>query len=273
MNNFKRLLPLPLLVFFLAFLILTRARLAETPVMSRFQDKHEIPILMYHKVNPYPESGGFGLRVPPKQFAWQMGYLKKRGFKTISFNELSNYWEKDAPLPPRPVIITFDDGYRDNYTFAFPILKAKLLKATIFLVSGLVGRTNVWDINTDAQPSNRLLTWDQIREMEKNGIEFGAHTVNHADLARIPPDQAAAEIIRCKQTLEKELGHPVISFAYPYGHYNDTIKSEVAKAGFKVAVTTIVAKNPFRPKDHYALKRLRVTGFTSNEDFIRMVEQ
>lgn len=273
MNNLKRLLPLALLVLILAFLILAKARLAETPVTSLLQNKNEIPILMYHKVNPYSSSGGYGLRVPPKLFAWQMSYLKKRGFATISFNDLYDHWENGAPLPPRPVIITFDDGYQDNYKFAYPILKARKLRATIFLVSGLIGQTNAWDTKDHRHPVNRLLNWSQIKEMDRNGIEFGAHTVTHPNLTRIPPAQAASEIRLCKQTLEKELGHPIYTFAYPYGHFNNTIKNETAKAGFKAAVTTKVAKNSLLPKDHFTLKRLRITGYTHNEDFVRMIEK
>lgn len=272
MNNFKRLIPVALLVLFLVFLLLARARLVEAPVMSLSEAGQKVPILMYHKVNPYPASGGYGLRVPPERFSWQMEYLRKRGFKTLSFNDLTDYWEKGAPLPPRPVIITFDDGYQDNYHFAYPILKANRFKATIFVVSGLVGKTNEWDTGVKAQPVNKLLTWEQIKEMEKGGIEFGAHTKSHADLSLIPPELAATEITLSKQALEKELGHPVLIFAYPYGHFNEAVEKEVAKAGFKAAVSTIVAKNPLQPENHFALKRLRVTGFTTRDDFIKMIE-
>lgn len=270
MRNFKRLLPVAFLIIFLAFLLIYRARLAEAPVTSLFPDKHEIPILMYHKVNPYPASGGYGLRVPPEQFGWQMEYLRKRGYQTISFGDLISFWEKGTALPARPVIITFDDGYQDNYKFAYPVLKANMFRATIFIVSGLVGKTNEWDDR--ALPTNKLLTWDQIHEMEKGGIEFGAHTVNHADLSRVSREQAAAEITLSKETLEKELGHPILFFAYPYGRYDKTIENVLAEAGFKAAVTTKVAKNPLQSKDHYALNRLRVTGYTNKEAFIKMIE-
>lgn len=247
-------------------------RTAEAPVFSLFQAKQEIPIFMYHKVNPYSSSGGYGLRVLPDQFAWQMNYLRERGYQTISFDGLINHWEKGAPLPMRPVMITFDDGYEDNLLFAYPILKENGFKATIFLVSGLIGKTNEWDTRDNAQPVNKLLTWDQIKEMEKNGIEFGAHTATHPNLAAIPSDEAVSEITLCKQVLEQELGHPVLSFAYPYGKYNEQTKAAVAQAGFKAAVTTAVDKNDLLTTDYYGLKRLRVTGYTTREDFIRMIE-
>lgn len=273
MKKYKRLLPVALFITLLVTGgVMATTRSAVAPVLSPARAEQKIAILMYHKVNPDAFSGGYGLRVLPDRFAWQMDYLRKRGFQTISFEELSNHWETGVSLPPRPLIVTFDDGYEDNYTYAYPILKNNGFKATIFLVSGLIGKTNEWDTRFKAQPPNKLLTWDQIRELEKNGIEFGAHTVTHPNLTKITPEQAAAEITLCKQALEKELGHPVLSFAYPYGKYNDSVKDTAAKAGFKAAVTTGVDKNPLRPADHYALKRLRVTGYTTNDEFIRMIE-
>ena len=268
-----RLLMVALLVLVLVLSGVMITRYRETPVFSHFVAKQEIPVLMYHKVNPSPSTGGFGLRVPPKQFAWQMKYLRKRGFKAITFNDLVRHWEKGTTLPVRPVIVTFDDGYQDNFIFAYPILKNNHFTATIFLVSGLIGKTNEWDTKVHSQPKNKLLTWSQIRLMEKYGIEFGAHTVTHPSLTNISPDSAFSEITLCKETLEKELGHPVVAFAYPYGHYNDTTKSETAKAGFKAAVTTTVGVNPLAPADHFTLKRLRVTGYTTQDKFIRMMEK
>jgi peptidoglycan/xylan/chitin deacetylase (PgdA/CDA1 family) len=273
MKKFKRLLPAALFITLLVTGgVMATTRSAVAPVLSPVRAEEKIAILMYHKVNPDASSGGYGLRVLPDSFAWQMDYLRKRGFQTISFAELSNHWETGVPLPPRPLIITFDDGYEDNYTYAYPILKNNGFKATIFLVSGLIGKTNEWDTRLKAQPPDKLLTWNQIWEMEKNGMEFGAHTVTHPILTKITPEHAAAEIILCKQALEKELGHPVISFAYPYGKYNDSVKEAAVKAGYKAAVTTSVDKNPLQPADHYTLKRLRVTGYTSIDGFIRMIE-
>ncbi len=269
----KRLLPVALLLLLLVLGSIPAAnRYAEKPVFSPIKKNREISILMYHKINPHNSTGGLGLRVLPAQFAWQVKYLREQGFNTISFTDLAEHWENNLPLPPRPVIITFDDGYEDNYYYAYPILKDNGFKATVFLVSNLIGKTNAWDTRFNNQPANKLLTWDQVREMEKNGIEFGAHTATHPILTSIPEDQLVAEVALCKQALEQELGHPIYSFAYPYGKYNTQIKEAVAQAGFKAAVTTSAGKNILQPGDRYALKRLRITGHTNKDRFIRMIE-
>jgi len=272
MRNFKQIMPAALLISLLLLGGCNSSRDNDIPVFSQSPDNQQIPILMYHKVNPYPLSGGFGLRVPPEQFAWQMRYLRERSFQTISFSDLIQHWEKSAPLPPRPVIITFDDGYRDNFNFAYPVLKANGFKGTIFLVTELVGKTNEWDTKVNLQPENSLLTWKQIKLMENDGIEFGIHTATHQNLTAVPAEQAAREISKSKQDMETALGHPVLVFAYPYGRYNETTEKEVAIAGFKAAVTTVVGKNQLQPEDHFALKRLRVTGYITRDEFVNMIE-
>ncbi|NYE57322.1 polysaccharide deacetylase family protein [Carboxydothermus ferrireducens] len=238
-----------------------------------FADYRErgVPILMYHKVNPDPKTGGLGLRVLPREFDWQMHYLKEHGFHTVSLDEAVDYLEFGKPLPEKPIVITFDDGYRDNYVYAFPILKKYGFRATIFIITGIVGKTNEWD-EREGKPTNYMLTWKQIDEMANYGIEFGAHTVNHPRLTKVPLEVAEKEIFNSKKMLEAHFKRPVKYFCYPYGLYNDQIVEIVKKAGFRAATTTQLGINA-RGCDLYRLKRLRVTGHMSRRQFVEQLEK
>lgn len=227
--------------------------------------KDEIPILMYHKINPYFRSGGLGLRVPPKDFEQQLRYLREQGYNSITMSMLIDHYQQGTRLPKNPIVLTFDDGYTDNYTYALPLLKKYHYTATIFLVSGLVGKTNEWD-EALGRPTNPLMNWDQIKEMEKAGIEFGGHTVTHPHLAQIPLEEARKEITKCKTDLEKNLGHPVKFFCYPYGNYNRSVAEAVNDAGFQAAVTVKQGRNT-RNSKLLELNRIRVTGRHSLSDF------
>lgn len=234
---------------------------------KQFSPSDGIPVLMYHKVSPSYKAGGLGLRVRPKDFAWQMQYLYNNRYHTVSLEDVVDYWQHKKSLPSNPVVITFDDGYEDNYKYAYPILKKYHFTATIFVVVNSVGKTNFFDVRRGVQPVNKMLTWAEIKELDANGITIGAHTMNHPHLAKIKPYQAEREIIESKKALEKALGKPVLTFSYPYGSYNKTVEDFVKKAGFKVAVTTKQGIN-FSNADPYALKRIRIMGRYSHRKFI-----
>lgn len=234
---------------------------------KQFYSTRGIPVLMYHKVNPDRKTGGLGLRVLPKDFDWQMDYLYKHGFHTVSLEDVIDYWHHKKPLPPNPIVITFDDGYQDNYTYAFPILKKYHFTATIFVVVNSIGKTNFFDADRKVQPVNKMLSLKQIKELNAYGITIGAHTMNHPHLAKISLDQAREEIINSKKALEKILGKPVLVFSYPYGSYDKNVEKIVKEAGYKAAVTTRQGIN-FPDSDHYALKRIRIMGMYSHRKFI-----
>lgn len=182
----------------------------------------KVPILMYHSIAVHPLNT---LQIPPDSFAQQMQYLHTAGYNTITFEDLED-WESGKPIPVKPVLITFDDGYEDNYTFAYPVLQQYGFKATIFLISGHIGPP-------------RHLSWDQIAQMRQSGlIEFGAHTETHQDLTTLTSDQQTEEISGSKQAIEGHIGAPVIAFNYPSGRYNDAVVQETSDAGYKFAVTT-----------------------------------
>lgn len=226
-----------------------------------------IPILMYHKVNPNPGTGGLGLRVPPDKFEWQMKYLKKNGYETISLVDVMDHFEKGKHLPDKPIVITFDDGYLDNYQFAYPIMQKYGFTGTIFVVSKAIGNTNFFDVEKKLQPENRIMDWNEIRELDAAGFTIGAHTVDHPHLAEVTPEVARYQIEESKRALEHGLKKPVEVFCYPYGSYNDTVAQITKEAGYRAAVTTELGLAKIT-SDPFKLHRIRVTGHYSNEKFI-----
>ena len=160
-----------------------------------------IPILMYHSID---ESGSV-ISVSPSKFKDHMRALRRQGFQTISLSKVVECIHAGRKFPEKSVAITFDDGFKNNYSVAFPILKELDFMATIFLVSGQCGKINQWDRQTKNIPRLDLLSWDEIIEMADNGIEFGAHTVNHADLSNLSFNKAAEEITRSKSKIQERL--------------------------------------------------------------------
>ena len=185
-----------------------------------------------------------------------MKYLVDHGYHSITPDELYDFLAGRGTLPDRPVLITFDDGYEDNYTNAYPILKKYNLKATIFIVTGFVSKRKGY------------LTWDQLREMEKHGITAQSHTVTHAPLPDLPDDRIREELVESKRQAEEELGHPIEFIAYPTGVHDLHIVGIAKEAGYKGGFT-VKYGNVDRASNIYALERVPVfrTGAT-NVDFV-----
>ena len=205
-----------------------------------------IPVLNYHHIS---EVNGNALILFPEQFEAQMKYLAEEGYTTITPTELLDSWENGTPLPPKPIIITFDDGYKDNYTEAYPILKKYNLKATIFLVTGVVS----------AYPS--YLTWEDVNEMQSSGlINFESHTITHSKLNEITSlDDLWAELLGSREIIESHTKAPVTFIAYPYGSVNERIAELTKAAGYRAAF--LVDFGLTSPADNrYDLKRIPIFG-------------
>ena len=227
-----------------------------------------IPILMYHKVNPDPEAGSLGLRVTPADFDRQMRYLYEQGYSTVSLEDARDFLAGEKNLPPKPVVITFDDGYRDNYTRALPILEKYHFKATFFVVVNTIGGVNSFD--RGIQPVNQMAGWPELRDMAVRGMEIGSHTLSHPRLAECSPEEAAKQIKESKLALESGLGLPVRYFSYPHGNFNAAVKKVVKECGYTAATTTRAGLNT-PGGDPFDLKRIYVTGQMSQKRFVRAV--
>lgn len=187
-----------------------------------------LPILTYHHlqyVAPTAKSIVRGLSVAPDAFEQQVVYLKAHNYHTIYFSDLVAFFHDRRPLPENPIILTFDDGWRDDYAIAFPILRKYCLVGTFFPPTNWVDRSPL------------TISWAEAEEMAAGGMEFGSHTQSHA---LMPPRSAAlnrAELLNSKSILETRLGRPVVAFAYPGGSYNPIITRLVAESGYGAAVT------------------------------------
>lgn len=221
-----------------SFLILLAAA-----VVSGLQYFYVVPILNYHSVSPVLHSDTPA--VSQEVFARQMEFIHRKGYQVISLDEYIQK-RREGKKMQNTLVITFDDGYEDNYTHAFPVLKKYHFPATIFII--------VKHLNKP-----RFLKLDQIREMEKENISFGSHTINHTYLPPLTDErELRSEIFDSKLLLEKATGSRVDYFCYPIGGYNQRIKELVMLAGYKAAMTT--NRGPDRlNQDPYALKRIKLT--------------
>ncbi len=192
-----------------------------------------IPILMYHGIDACPSV----VTIHPDRFRWQMEWLHRYGYKGISLGELVRCMNAGETFPVRSVVLTFDDGYQNLFTEAFPVLLEFGFSATVFLVTGFCDKDNRWQSQPQSIPTMRLLTWKQVDEMARFGIEFGSHTVNHPYLDQLPLGALHDEIVLPKAILEDRLGRPVMSFAYPYGRYSPPVKDLVSST-YEAACST-----------------------------------
>lgn len=184
-----------------------------------------IPILTYHSLD---ESRSV-ISISPLMFKKQMEYLWKKGYQTFSLSEAISFIQRKKPFPEKTFVITFDDGYKNVYTEAFPVLRRCGFKGTIFLITDYCEKFNNWPTQPHSIECRPLLSWSEIEEMHKYGIEFGSHTSTHPDLTRIPIRQAEQEIAHSKSKIQDYLGAEVKVFAYPCGKYNSKIKEIVQK--------------------------------------------
>lgn len=222
----------------------------------------KVPILFYHYVgnNPNPKDLGRDvLSISPDKFEEQMKYLRDNGYTSTSLDTLYAVLKKQATLPAKPVILTFDDGYIDFYYNAYNILRNYNLSATVFIPTGLVG-------------SSYYLTWSQIQEMNSSGlIHFGAHTIHHYNLPSISPETALVELQESKKVLQDQLGVPINFMAYPNGATNNFVVGLVQKAGYAGAVGTWPGTLQSEGTI-YNMPRIRISGAIDIANFAKILQ-
>ena len=189
-------------------------------------------LLMYHSISPGSRTPDSRWAVSESSFREQLRLLVSEGWSTLCVRDL----EQRDGLPPKSLVITFDDGFADNYERGLPHLLAAGFRATWFVVSGDVGGVSRWQ-DHDA-PQRPMLSGTQLREMAAAGMEIGAHTRTHVRLTELDQSAMDEEVRGSRQDLEEMLRQPVTSFAYPYGRFNDDSIEAVRRAGFRVACTT-----------------------------------
>lgn len=196
-----------------------------------------IPILTYHQIADTPPKGTpfRSLSVAPTDFEKQMRFLSLLGYQGFSMTDLLPYLRGERV--GKVVGITFDDGYLNNLTHAAPILQRYGFSATCYVVSQLIGKTNVWDIDMGI-PQTALMNTEQLRQWQVCGHEIGGHTRHHVHLQQLDAEAARMEITLCKTELEILLGVPVMHFCYPYGEYTPEHSAMAMDAGYQTVTTT-----------------------------------
>lgn len=201
-----------------------------------------VPVLNYHQVNDKYVSP---LTIPTATFKEEMDYLDQHGYHTISLDQLYDYLENGTELPDKPIVLTFDDGYIDNYEIVFPILQEHGFQGTLFM------------IGDDINKAPRFVTADQLREMDANGFKVQAHTYTHRRMPDIAPGEVYPDMLKGKQAVEAVLGHDVDYLAYPGGYNNALVRDAAEAAGYKMAFT-VAPGNVQVGDDMYKLNRLAV---------------
>lgn len=229
-----------------------------------------LPVLMYHHIGPRNPFSYYELTIEPSDFARQIRYLARKGYKTISQSDWMNWQLYGTPLPKKSVLLTFDDAYADTFEFAFPILAQHGFCAITFVVSSLVGGMDAWNESDGSRSVLRLATSEQIRDWSLRGFDMGVHTRTHADLRRLDERRRLDEIVGAKEELGRTIEQTPESFAYPFGHY-DAVSVEVVRDNFASAFSVIPGLNDLRTDPHL-LSRTMVDPRNSLRQFGRMLK-
>jgi peptidoglycan/xylan/chitin deacetylase (PgdA/CDA1 family) len=234
--------------------------------LTGWSAKYCVPVLTYHsisenlfgKVHPY-----YHINTPVSIFSLQMRWLRQAGYRTISLSELMNGFETTQDLS-KTVVLTFDDGYQDFYTDAFPILKQCGFTATVFLATDRIRDESVRVEGAD------YLTWNEVRELQSEGMTFGSHSVTHADLRSLGPEQIDYELGYSKETIEQRIGALVESFSYPFalpeedGDFIRYLADTLENLGYTNGVSTSIGRA--KPKDpRFFLPRLSINSWDDLE--------
>jgi peptidoglycan/xylan/chitin deacetylase (PgdA/CDA1 family) len=216
----------------------------------------QVPVLQYHKIDkPAPDARVRGGYTPPQRFARQMSYLKKQGFVFYSASELIEYYKEHGSFPHKGITITLDDGWRDNYTNAFPILRELNIKATIFLVSSCINQVSS-KAQAEGESGRPHLSREEILEMSRHDIEFGSHSLNHQLLHKIPLSEVKREVENAKTEIEELLQKPCKVFAYPAGFFSQEAQEVIESAGHIAAFSTVYGSTT--RLDLFALNRVEI---------------
>lgn len=223
-----------------------------TTLYQRFS--REVPILMYHRIADIP---GDRNTVHPRMLAEQLAYLKQQEYNSITLRDLELHLTAKTPLPPKPIILTFDDGYEDNFTNALPLLQEYGMKATVFVVAGWIGRNNGWE-NYPGKPHCQVMSWEQLQQWQEAGMDIGSHTMNHSALSRLTNEEIKVELAISKNLLEEKLNREIEFLCYPYGDFDQRVKETAQAVGYRGALAIFQGTSLWR-NDLWSLRRVVIS--------------
>ena len=210
-----------------------------------------VPVLYYHSVDP---SEANEVIISPERFKEQLQFIKDSGYTTLTMTELNDYILNNTPIPEKSIVITFDDGYADNYANAFPILKELDMKATIFVISNFTDNDGYY------------MTSQQLKEMSDYGIDIQSHTASHSHLNQLTYEEQLNELKTSKEKIESITGKPVISIAYPFGDFDDNSIAASKDAGYSLSFNTNRGLSD-RDDNPLSLNRIYISSAYSIEQF------
>jgi peptidoglycan/xylan/chitin deacetylase (PgdA/CDA1 family) len=230
----------------------------EAPAATR------MPILMYHRVAPQGAEATRRWRLHPDDFEAQLSHLREEGYQSLSFEQWRVASDRRQALPERSVMLTFDDGYADFPEYALPLLDRYGFRATMFIVTDLVGGSNVWD--EDFAETIELMDWSAIVEVGTHGVEFGSHSAAHQPLIALSAEDLARDFCRSRESFHEHLGFAVRSVCYPFGLHDAGVAAIAGACGFRYGVTTNEWAASFGD-DLLALPRVEVRGTETVTEF------
>ncbi len=214
----------------------------------------QVPILMYHSISDVTSKVFAPFVIPPHEFAAQIEYLASHGYTTLTLADLVRIRMSDSQLPPRPVVLTFDDAYADFGETVAPLLLRHRFTASLYVTTGAVGGANFW---VKGDVPRRILTWDELREIAATRIEIGAHSITHRAMDALSAPDLRAEMTDPKALLEDQLNQEVHTLAYPFGFESRRVRGAAAAAGY-LAACAVGYQMSADAEDHFALSRLIV---------------
>jgi peptidoglycan/xylan/chitin deacetylase (PgdA/CDA1 family) len=226
-----------------------------------------IPILLYHSVREHPAPLLRDWSVSPATFEEHVTALAATGHTALTVSELTDALDSRTPLPARPVVITFDDGFDDVHGAALPALRAGGLTATVYVSTAYVGGSSTWLGPDGRQP---MMDWTQVRDLVDAGIEIGAHAHHHVALDELSDDRAYHEVVTSRDVLADRLGTPIRSFAYPHGYHDRRTRRIVQASGFTSASAVKHAVS-HSDDDRFGLARIIVPRTARADDLLALM--
>jgi peptidoglycan/xylan/chitin deacetylase (PgdA/CDA1 family) len=234
----------------------------------RTETANTLPILCYHRIAEDGPEALAPYRIHPRAFEQQVRWLRRHGYYSVSLAQWAEAMQLWAPLPGRPVLFTFDDGYQDFEEVAWPILDRYGFSALVFIVAGKVGGSADWDADF-GQPA-RLMGWKEIAQLAREGADFGSHSANHRRLDSLAIDEVVGECAISRAMLEEKLNRPISAISYPWGVHNQEVCRSAASCGYTVAVTTRPGHAQLTD-DPLALPRIEILGNCSLLNFSNLI--
>ena len=222
-------------------------------------------ILYYHRV----EDEAHRSCVRPAAFAAQMAHLRAEGYRILPLSAVQAHIEEHRPFPERTIVVTFDDGFADNYHNAFPVLQKEGVPMTLFLTADYIGREEL-PVLRDRR-GVAPLSWEQVEEMSRHGIDIGAHTLTHPELTEVDDARLEKEVAGSRRAIAERLGRDIRLFCYPRGRFDERVKQAVRDAGYDLACTTM--EGCVTPDTHaFSLRRTFIANDDSLRDFARKLD-